>query len=92
MDETDYQESMLQKIMTAIHKKSIDPTLLSEIKDEAAWTKAKKRFVAEGRKDGIRKGMEKGVLMMAKNMKEAGVIVETIMEVTGLPMEQIESL
>ncbi len=44
MDETSYQESMLQKIMAAIHTQSIDPTLLSEIKDEAAWTKAKKRF------------------------------------------------
>jgi len=104
MDETNYQESLFQKIMRIIHKQSIDPTLLSEIKDEAAWNKAKKRFVAEGKKDGIRegmakgreegieKGMEEGVLMMAKNMKGAKVAIETIMEVTGLSIEQIESL
>ncbi|MFK5970434.1 MAG: PD-(D/E)XK nuclease family transposase [Candidatus Marithrix sp.] len=88
MDETNYQESLLQKIMKAIHKQSIDPTLLSEIKDEAAWSKAKERFVA----DGMEKGREEGVLMMAKNMKEAKVAIETIMEVTDLSMEQIESL
>jgi len=84
IDETNYQESLLQKIIAIIRKQSIDPTLLSEIKDEAAWEKAKKRFVAEG--------IEKGIFMMAKKMKEAGVAIKTIAEVTGLSIEQIEDL
>jgi len=38
------------------------------------------------------KGLEKGVLMMAKNMKKAKVGIKTIMEMTGLSIEQIDSL
>ncbi len=40
----------------------------------------------------MEKGMEKGILIMAENMKEAGVAIKIITEVTGLPIEQIESL
>jgi len=36
--------------------------------------------------------MEKGISMMAQNMKEAEVALETIAKVTGLSVEQIESL
>jgi len=38
------------------------------------------------------KAREEEVLLMAKNMKEAEVAIKTIASVTGLSMEQIESL
>jgi hypothetical protein len=48
MNEMDYPETLWQKILAAIQKHRIDPTLLSEIKDESAWETAKIRFVTEG--------------------------------------------
>jgi len=42
MDKNTYPNKLWQKIMEAIRKQDIDPELLSEIKDEAAWEKAKK--------------------------------------------------
>ncbi|MCK5525148.1 MAG: hypothetical protein KAI83_18625 [Thiomargarita sp.] len=46
----------------------------------------------KAREEGMEKGMEEGVLIMAKNMKKAEVAIKTIAEVSGLSMEQIESL
>ncbi|WP_171899714.1 hypothetical protein, partial [Candidatus Marithrix sp. Canyon 246] len=57
MDKKTYPNKLWQKIMDAIAKQDIDPELLSEIKDEAAWEKAKKRFVTEGRREGRREGI-----------------------------------
>jgi hypothetical protein len=61
MDEVDYPESLWQKIMAAIYRHNISPKLLSEIKDDVAWEKAKIRFVAEGREEGLEKGREEGL-------------------------------
>ncbi|MCP4697644.1 MAG: hypothetical protein GY862_12450, partial [Gammaproteobacteria bacterium] len=62
MDETVYQEALQQKIIKTIRRQNtIDPTLLSEIKDEAAWAKAKKRSAAEGRAEGRQEGRQEGI-------------------------------
>jgi hypothetical protein len=60
MDKKTYPNKLWQKIMDAIRKQDIDPELLSEIKDEAAWEKAKKRFITEGKREGRREGIVKG--------------------------------
>ena len=60
MEKKVYPNKIWQKIMDAIAKQDIDPELLSEIKDEAAWEKAKKRFITEGKREGKQEGIIKG--------------------------------
>jgi len=43
---------LFQQIIEEIRKQTIDPALLAEIKDEAAWEKAKARFTKEGWEEG----------------------------------------
>jgi len=46
----------------------------------------------EGMEKGIAQGIEQGMLIAAKNMKQAGIELNTIAQVTGLPIEQIAEL
>ena len=46
----------------------------------------------EGREEGLREGMEKGILQVAKNMKAAGVDTVVISSTTGLSEEEISQL
>jgi DNA-binding NarL/FixJ family response regulator len=94
MDEEDYPETLWKKIMAAIYKHSISPELLSEIKDDAAWEKAKIRFVAEGRKEGL----EEGRAMLLKQQRETvlqaremGLDEKAIAKLTGLTAQAIKS-
>lgn len=66
MDDVDYTNALFQQILDNIRKRSIDPALLSEIKDEAAWEKAKVRFMHEGREQGREEGERLKALAMAK--------------------------
>jgi predicted transposase/invertase (TIGR01784 family) len=60
IDESGYDEVPFQQMIKTIQTQTIDPAILSEIKDEAAWEKAKTRFTKEGWEDGLEKGLEKG--------------------------------
>ena len=46
----------------------------------------------EGKEEGLREGVEKGILQVAQNMKAAGISIETIATMTGLAIEEIEKL
>ncbi|MCP4701287.1 MAG: Rpn family recombination-promoting nuclease/putative transposase [Gammaproteobacteria bacterium] len=46
----------------------------------------------EGREEGREEGIEEGILLTAKNMRQAGIPIQTIGDVTGLSIEQIENL
>ncbi|MCP4697814.1 MAG: hypothetical protein GY862_13325 [Gammaproteobacteria bacterium] len=59
---------------------------------EEGMEKGREEGMEKGREEGMERGIEKGVLIMAKKMKKAKVAIETIMEVTSLSIEQIESL
>lgn len=41
---------------------------------------------------GIRKGREQGIIEVAKNLKEQGIKIESIMKATGLTKEEIDKL
>ena len=47
---------------------------------------------AEGREEGIAEGIEKGVSNVARKLKAMGVDYKTIVESTGLSIEEIEAL
>jgi len=61
VEENNYGEKLFQQMIEDIRRQTIDPELLSEIKDEAAWEKAKARFAKEGREEGLEKGREEGL-------------------------------
>ena len=109
MDITNYPDSYWQKIITAIEKRTIDPALLSEIKDEKAWEEVKKRSKEEGKEIGEKIGLEKGReegreeerekaeqknlkqrQQTIKKAKRMGLDNETIAELTGLSLTDIE--
>lgn len=46
----------------------------------------------EGRIEGIEEGIEKGKLEIARNAKKAGIPVPTIVQITGLSTQEIETL
>jgi len=100
MNEVDYPDTLWQKIMAAIHKQSISPALLSEIKDDVAWEKAKIRFVAEGREEGLEKGREKGreegmlkqqreTVLQARKM---GLDEMAIAKLTGVTVQELKKI
>ncbi|MEN8215671.1 MAG: PD-(D/E)XK nuclease family transposase [Pseudomonadota bacterium] len=103
MDEVDYPETLWRKIMAAIQKSTISPALLSEIKDDIAWEKAKIRFVEEGRKEGREEGLEdgreEGRVMMLKQQRETvlqaremGLDEMAIAKLTGLTAQAIKEI
>ena len=59
---------------------------------KAGRAKGMKEGRAEGMKEGRAEGRAEGLLFAAKNMKQKGVAIDTITEVTGLTKEQVESL
>jgi predicted transposase/invertase (TIGR01784 family) len=75
VEESDYQNEVIQEVFSLIKKDKISPQEYARIKDEYSdeeymqeqTQKAKK----EGREEGREEGMEKGVLMMAKNMNKS---------------------
>ena len=66
MNQNDYKEIPWKKIIELIRKRKDNPELLSEMKDEAAWDMATRRFMNEGKKVGLAAGIVKG--------KKAGII------------------
>ncbi len=105
MEESGYSEVLFQQMIEAIRKQTIDPGLLQEIKDEAAWEKAKARFTAEGRQDGREEGWKAGLDAgekkgeqnaredSARNLLSLGVLTEEqIAQVTGLTLENVAFL
>ena len=60
IDSQQYNKRIWQDILKYIKKRDISPAMLAELKDEAAWEKAKQRFTDEGRKEGKKEGREEG--------------------------------
>ncbi len=88
MNTEHYPESIWQKMMTQIKKRDIDPAVLAEIKDEAAWEKAKQRFEDEGRKEGEKaKNIEN-----AKRMLEKGIEPALVSEITQIPPKELQNI
>ncbi len=88
MDATQYPESIWKNIMTRIKKRDIDPAILAEIKDEAAWEKAKQRFEGEGREEGEKaKNLEN-----AKKMMEKGIELALVSEITQISPEELQNI
>jgi predicted transposase/invertase (TIGR01784 family) len=84
IDEARYPHQIWQKIMALIKKRDIAPAVLAEIKDEAAWEKAKQRFAAEGKQEAQQE--------TAKKMLKKGLELAFIAEMTGIAVSDLEKL
>ena len=94
MDDNDYQETIWKKIIDTIKKKTIDPTLLSEIKDDMAWEESKKRFAKEGREE-VRQQAQQTILKQQQTILQArkmGLDDNAIVQLTGLTPTKIKSV
>ena len=96
VEESDYHNEVIQEIFSLIKKDGINPTEYARMKDEYSDEEYMPEQTQKARNEGMEKGREagrqEGVLIMAKNMKEAKVAMNLISEVTCLPVEQIEGL
>jgi predicted transposase/invertase (TIGR01784 family) len=59
---------------------------------ESTYVLGKMKGRKEGLKEGLKEGEEKKSLMIAKNMKQAGMKIETIIQMTGLSKEQVNEV
>lgn len=59
---------------------------------ETSWEEGFVKGEAKGFAEGEASGEEKGILKTAKNLKDAGVSIELIIQATGLSRAQIEQL
>ena len=82
--------------MTIQDRRAYERFMINLHADRDVWETAKRDGWNEGMKAGRAKGMKEGraegLLFAAKNMKQKGVPIDTITEVTGLTKEQVESL
>ena len=87
---------VLEGLMTIQDRRAYERFMINLHADRDVWETAKRDGWNEGLKAGRAKGMKEGraegLLFAAKNMKQKGVPIDTITEVTGLTKEQVESL
>lgn len=65
---------------------------LTSGKEEEGMRKGIEKGLKEGLEKGIEKGIKEGILVTARNMKNFGMPVESIMQITGLTAEDINKL
>ena len=104
-DFKDYQEhEVFSKIMERINQNALTPNDIQYIQDEDeltheierwekgisedGWREGKEEGIREGKEEGIREGKEE----MAEAMKQKGIDLQTILDISGLSMEEIEKL
>ena len=93
-------DNFLKKLKSAVEveRMSLDERLAYELSlsVERDWYACMEyRYeegVEKGKQEGIEQGLEKGKLQTATNMKKSGIDLQTIVDCTGLSMEEVEKL
>ncbi len=89
------KEAYTQATMQTWSKKELEIYEYWQIRDATDRLVMEKQFekgVEKGVKQGIEQGIEKGIEKVAYNMKQAGVAIEVIMQMTGLTQAEIDQL
>ncbi|ALG68789.1 PD-(D/E)XK nuclease family transposase [Beggiatoa leptomitoformis] len=92
LEENKFTAQKFKDILNAIHQQRIDPALLAQIKDEAAWEDVKREERKEGFEAGVQLGLQEGVqqgerrkaLETAQKMLSKGFSLKEVVELTGL--------
>ena len=67
------------------------PTILDELLQEGI-NKGRKEGINKGRKEGLNKGAHQKAIKTANKMLQKGYPLETIAEITELPISEIQKL
>lgn len=92
VDQQKHPSLLFERVIESMKKTTITPEELSQIKDEAAWEKAKARFALEGREEGREEGRKEGQTELIRAMQVQGLTVAEIAKMTGLSVSEIEAL
>lgn len=100
MEESSGSEELFCRLIEEMRRQKIDPAVLAEIKDEAAWEKAKERFRSEGlekgREEGLREGLEKGALAQQRKTvlqaRQMGMDAAAIAALVGLAEDEVQEI
>lgn len=92
MEENRHAEPWLQKLLRGIRRENLSPGEWAAIKDEAAWEKAKARFIDEGRQEGREEGRTAERAQLIRNMYRQGLDLSQIADLTGLKENDIKAL
>ncbi|EIJ41789.1 hypothetical protein BegalDRAFT_0881 [Beggiatoa alba B18LD] len=100
LEENRFTAQKFQEILNAIHQQKIDPALLAQIKDEAAWEEVKREERKEGFEEGVVRGLQQGLqegekrkaVETALKLLEKGFHVEDVAEITGLMLSDVKAL
>ena len=92
VEENVYTDDLFQMILSSIRRQGIDPVLLAEIKDDAAWEKAKRRFMKEAREEGVLEGTKIQALATAGKLQEKGFSLTEVCDLTGLTATEVSDL
>lgn len=82
----------LQRILDAEELARMDEDVLRRQAIKQGLEEGMSKGLEEGRKEGEKAGAKKKQLEIAKMMKNKGMDVDTIVEITGLSKEEIEKL
>ena len=63
-----------------------------EYRYEEGVEKGKQEGIEQGKQAGLEEGFIKGKLQTATNLKKSGIDLQTIVDCTGLSMEEVEKL
>lgn len=74
------------------YDKAVDRYNVSRIVENDIWEKAMTEGMQKGIEKGMEEGIEKGYREVARNLKAGGASIELIIQVTGLPAEEIAKL
>ncbi|MDM8568037.1 hypothetical protein QUF50_00695 [Thiotrichales bacterium HSG1] len=92
VEESIHQDDVIQEVFSFIKKDKISPQEYARMKDNYSNEKYMQEQTQKAKNEGIKKGKKDALLTVAKNLKIAGIAMETIVETSGLSMEQIKSL
>lgn len=99
VDIAQHPRPLFQDLIEAMRDTSVDPEVLSEIKDDAAWERAKARFRREAREDGLeegrKEGHKEGQKIATREIARQLLSVlddQTISDKTGLSLHEVKQL
>jgi predicted transposase/invertase (TIGR01784 family) len=100
IDETLYPLPIFQKMIEEIRKNNVTPDELTQIKDDASWEGTFEGWREAGHEEGFEEGREAGReegrieerRELALSMRQQGMDATLIAQITGLDIEEIQSL
>ncbi|WP_020560893.1 hypothetical protein [Thiofilum flexile] len=104
VNEAEYHNACVQKVLKLIEQDQITPAEYARMKDEYSeeqlrfkeWEEALENTLEKGKQLGLEEGLEKGErlgrMKTAQTMLAKGMTVDLVAELTGLSVEQIQSL